>query len=95
MSGGECKSGQQSKIMILNKQESLLSIQVIPPDLLWSFILQGQALCQLSKTVADPVIFGTASSGKHEALKAQITHLYDHGADYTQEIRKWDHWILK
>ncbi|ELT93748.1 hypothetical protein CAPTEDRAFT_162708 [Capitella teleta] len=48
----------------------------------------GQALCQLSKNVTDATLFGTASANKHEAIKAKLTHLYDHSADYVQEIKK-------
>ncbi|KAK2184204.1 hypothetical protein NP493_278g03005 [Ridgeia piscesae] len=48
----------------------------------------GTALCQLCKTVENVTVFGTASTQKHEALKDKLDHLYDHGVDYSQEIRK-------
>nr|KAG5707468.1 hypothetical protein BaRGS_011972 [Batillaria attramentaria] len=48
----------------------------------------GQALLQLSATVENVTIFGTASSHKHDAIKSRVTHLFEHNADYVQEIRK-------
>jgi NADPH:quinone reductase-like Zn-dependent oxidoreductase len=48
----------------------------------------GQAVAQLSKTVSDVTVFGVASKGKHEALKASIDHLLERGGDYASEVRK-------
>ncbi|XP_014779832.1 synaptic vesicle membrane protein VAT-1 homolog-like isoform X2 [Octopus bimaculoides] len=48
----------------------------------------GQAIIQLSKTVDNVTLYGTASAHKHESLKDKVTHVYDHSLDYTQEIRK-------
>lgn len=65
-----------------------LEIIISPPP------FKGQALCQLSKNVTDATLFGTASANKHEAIKAKLTHLYDHSADYVQEIKKLVHMSL-
>lgn len=53
-------------------------------------ILQGQAVVQLAKTVADVTIFGVCSKSKHEELKAAgtIDHLLERGSDYSNEVRK-------
>jgi len=48
----------------------------------------GQAVAQLSKTISDVTVFGVASKGKHEALKASIDHLLERGGDYASEVRK-------
>ncbi|XP_041376044.1 synaptic vesicle membrane protein VAT-1 homolog-like [Gigantopelta aegis] len=48
----------------------------------------GHAITQLCKTVEDVTVFGTASSHKHDAIKANVSHLFDHSTDYAQEIRK-------
>lgn len=48
----------------------------------------GQAIIQLTKTVENVTLYGTASAHKHESLKPNVTHLFDHGVDYAQEIRK-------
>lgn len=55
------------------------------------FLLQGQAVAQLAKTVKDVTVFGVCSKSKHEALKANnnnIDHLLERGSDYTSEVRK-------
>lgn len=51
-------------------------------------VLQGQAVLQLANLVEGVKIFGTASAHKHEAIKDKVSHLFDHGSDYIQEIRK-------
>ncbi|XP_064641707.1 synaptic vesicle membrane protein VAT-1 homolog-like isoform X2 [Lineus longissimus] len=48
----------------------------------------GHAVCQLTKTVEDVITFGTASYGKHEAIKNNLHHVFDHVVDYSQEIKK-------
>lgn len=48
----------------------------------------GLAVAQLSKTVTGTSVFGTASLNKHEVIKTLVDHVYDHVADYSQEIRK-------
>ncbi|XP_071967885.1 synaptic vesicle membrane protein VAT-1 homolog [Engystomops pustulosus] len=50
----------------------------------------GTAVVQLSKTVKDVTIFGTASGAKHEALKENgVTHPIDYRTtDYVEEVRK-------
>lgn len=48
----------------------------------------GVAVSQLSKTVEGVTLFGTASQCKHEAIKDMFNHLFDHSADYVQEIKK-------
>ncbi|ESO87914.1 hypothetical protein LOTGIDRAFT_219806 [Lottia gigantea] len=48
----------------------------------------GTALSQLCKTVDNVTVFGTASNHKHENIKENVTHLYDHSTDYSQEVRK-------
>ncbi|XP_046328958.1 synaptic vesicle membrane protein VAT-1 homolog-like [Haliotis rufescens] len=48
----------------------------------------GNAITQLCKTVEDVTVFGTASSNKHEAIKANVSHIFDHNVDYAQEVRK-------
>lgn len=48
----------------------------------------GQAIIQLSKTVENVTLYGTASAHKHESLKDKVSHIFDHGVDYAQEIRK-------
>ena len=45
-------------------------------------------MAQLSKTISDVTVFGVASKGKHEALKASIDHLLERGGDYASEVRK-------
>ena len=49
---------------------------------------QGQAVTQLCQNVSDITIYGTASASKHDALKDQLTSVFDHSEDYCQEIRK-------
>lgn len=49
---------------------------------------QGHAVLQLASMVEGVTVFGTASANKHEAIKDKVTHLFDHGIDYVQEIRK-------
>ena len=51
-------------------------------------ILQGHAVSQLCRTVEDVVTYGTASSHKHEAVKDNVTSVFDRAADYCQEVRK-------
>ncbi|KAK6178340.1 hypothetical protein SNE40_013139 [Patella caerulea] len=48
----------------------------------------GTAICQLCKTVEDVTVFGTASAGKHDSVRDNLTHIYDHATDYCQEVRK-------
>lgn len=48
----------------------------------------GTAVLQLCATVENVTVFGTASAHKHEAIKDKVTHLFEHNADYVQEIRK-------
>ncbi|XP_014664213.1 PREDICTED: LOW QUALITY PROTEIN: synaptic vesicle membrane protein VAT-1 homolog-like [Priapulus caudatus] len=48
----------------------------------------GHAVSQLCKTLDNVTLFGTASKGKEEAIKENVTHLFDHSIDYVQEIRK-------
>lgn len=48
----------------------------------------GHAVLQLASMVEGVTVFGTASANKHEAIKDKVTHLFDHGIDYVQEIRK-------
>ncbi|BFZ13309.1 hypothetical protein BsWGS_16348 [Bradybaena similaris] len=50
----------------------------------------GHAIVQLASTIPNVTIFGTASAHKHEAIKSRgtVAHLFDHGVDYTQAIRK-------
>ena len=55
------------------------------------YIYQGQAVCQVARHLDNVTIFGTASYNKHEALKNQVDHVYDHVVDYCQEIKKLDH----
>lgn len=46
------------------------------------------AVAQLAKTVPGTSVFGTASASKHDAIRSLIDHVYDHTADYVQEIKK-------
>ncbi|XP_035274869.1 synaptic vesicle membrane protein VAT-1 homolog-like isoform X2 [Anguilla rostrata] len=48
----------------------------------------GQAVAQLCSTVPNITVFGTASSFKHETIKASVTHLFDRNVDYVQEVKK-------
>ncbi|CAH1778836.1 unnamed protein product [Owenia fusiformis] len=48
----------------------------------------GHAVCQLAKTVEDVQVFGTASYNKHDAIKNNVSYLYDHVVDYVQEVKK-------
>jgi len=50
----------------------------------------GMAVLQLCRTVDDLEVFGTASAGKHDVLRAEgCTHPIDyHAADYAAEIRR-------
>ena len=52
------------------------------------YLFQGQAICQLCKTVEDVTVYGTASYYKHEFVKESVTHLFDRVVDYSQEVRK-------
>ena len=52
------------------------------------FLFQGHAICQLARTMEGILLFGTASYNKHEQIKNNVDHLYDHVVDYSQEIRK-------
>lgn len=58
-------------------------------------VLQGNAITQLCKTVEDVTVFGTASSNKHEAIKANVSHIFDHNVDYAQEVRKYVMVVIK
>lgn len=51
-------------------------------------LLQGIAVTQLCHMMEDVKLFGTASYQKHEAVKANVDHLFDHVVDYPQEVRK-------
>ena len=55
---------------------------------------QGHAVSQLCRTVPGVALFGTASYHKHEAIKNQVDHVFDHVVDYAQEIKKWDDVII-
>lgn len=48
----------------------------------------GIAVTQLCHMMDDVKLFGTASYQKHEAVKANVDHLFDHVVDYPQEVRK-------
>lgn len=48
----------------------------------------GHAVSQLCRTVEDVVTYGTASAHKHEAVKDNVTNVFDRTADYCQEVRK-------
>lgn len=48
----------------------------------------GHAVSQLCRTVEDVVSYGTASAHKHEAVKDNVTSVFDRTADYCQEVRK-------
>ncbi|KAL3859781.1 hypothetical protein ACJMK2_009975 [Sinanodonta woodiana] len=48
----------------------------------------GHAVCQLCKTVEDVTVYGTASSGKLDIIKENVAHVFDHGTDYAQEVKK-------
>jgi synaptic vesicle membrane protein VAT-1 len=50
----------------------------------------GTAVLQLCRTVDDLVVFGTASAGKHDLLRAEgCTHPIDyHATDYAAEVRR-------
>uniref|UniRef100_K1Q9Q6 Synaptic vesicle membrane protein VAT-1-like protein n=1 Tax=Magallana gigas TaxID=29159 RepID=K1Q9Q6_MAGGI len=48
----------------------------------------GIAVTQLCHMMEDVKLFGTASYQKHEAVKANVDHLFDHVVDYPQEVRK-------
>lgn len=48
----------------------------------------GHAVSQLCRTVEDVVSYGTASAHKHEAIKDNVTSVFDRTADYCQEVRK-------
>jgi NADPH:quinone reductase-like Zn-dependent oxidoreductase len=50
----------------------------------------GIAVLQLCRTVEDVVVFGTASAGKHDAVRAEgCTHPIDYRTvDYAREIRR-------
>ena len=50
--------------------------------------IQGHAVSQLCRTVEDVITYGTASSHKHEAVKDNVTNVFDRTADYCQEVRK-------
>ena len=49
---------------------------------------QGQALAQLSRTVKNVTLIGTASKHKHDQIKDSVNHLLDHTSDYVTEVRK-------
>lgn len=51
-------------------------------------LFQGIAVTQLCHMMDDVKLFGTASYQKHEAVKANVDHLFDHVVDYPQEVRK-------
>lgn len=51
-------------------------------------LFQGIAVTQLCHMMEDVKLFGTASYQKHEAVKANVDHLFDHVVDYPQEVRK-------
>lgn len=51
--------------------------------------VQGHAVSQLCKTLDNITLFGTASKGKEETIKDNVTHLFDHSVDYVQEVRKY------
>lgn len=48
----------------------------------------GLAVAALCKTVPDITLVGTASKHKHETISEYFTHLFDHNADYVQEVKK-------
>lgn len=48
----------------------------------------GQALAQLSKTVKDVTVIGTASKAKHEQLADIATHLLEREQCYVQQVKK-------
>ena len=50
----------------------------------------GTAVLQLCRTMDDLVVFGTASAGKHDVLRAEgCTHPIDyHATDYAAEVRR-------
>ncbi|XP_060564078.1 synaptic vesicle membrane protein VAT-1 homolog-like isoform X2 [Ruditapes philippinarum] len=48
----------------------------------------GNALGQLCKTVEDVNLYGTASEHKHEAVKDNVTNVFNRTSDYCQEVRK-------
>jgi NADPH:quinone reductase-like Zn-dependent oxidoreductase len=52
------------------------------------FVVKGQAVAQLAKTVNNVTLIGTASKHKHEAIKSSVDHILDHSNDYVQEIKK-------
>ena len=45
-------------------------------------------MSQLCRTVEDVITYGTASSHKHDAVKDNVTNVFDRTADYCQEVRK-------
>ncbi len=49
---------------------------------------QGHAVCQICRAMENVTVFGTASYNKHEDIKNNLDHLYDHVVDYCQEVRK-------
>ena len=59
-----------------------MELTVIP------LVLQGQAVAQLARTVADVKIIGVASKSKHEAIEGSIDHIIERGSDYASEVRK-------
>ncbi|XP_053401456.1 synaptic vesicle membrane protein VAT-1 homolog-like [Mercenaria mercenaria] len=48
----------------------------------------GHAIGQLCKTVEDVTLYGTASAHKHEAVKGNVTSVFNRTSDYCQEVRK-------
>ena len=46
------------------------------------------ALTQLSKLVPNLTIMATASPHKFDVLRAHIHYLFEHGTDYTEDIKK-------
>lgn len=76
---------------IQNLIESFQSFKTPNMSLNFNFsFFQGQAICQLCRTIKDVQVIGICSKSKHEALKATglIDHLLERGSDYSNEVRK-------
>lgn len=54
----------------------------------FSYGSQGQALAQLSRTVKNVTLIGTASKHKHDQIKDSVNILLDHTNDYVTEVKK-------
>ena len=81
---GLTKTGWDGCALIWGKKR-LPCVLLVDSEVLY---LQGHAVCQLCRAMENVTVFGTASYNKHEDIKNNLDHLYDHVVDYCQEVRK-------